>query len=518
MMNKIYSLFLGFAFMLSFSACDSLDLEPESIITDDKYWKTADQFEAFNVGIHSYFRSLSGNFFLLGESRAYLYGDTPFGGEASQGMERLPYNTLSVDNPGISNYAGMYNVINQCNLMISKLADTDFLSDSQKNYYFGAAYGIRAYLYFQLLRSWGDAILYLDYTSGATIDLANINKKQSPAADIMTQIKADIDASEKAFADDYKFTKGKNFWSLGATKMLKGEVYLWSGKQMNGGATDYQTAKTALEAVNNCPGVGLVDNFQDVFSYTNKENKEIIFCFTSAENEFSLLNGSYRSNLQPQQSYLLNGKYYNEDGQLFRDTKDNEINGLIRLALRKDIYFKLFRDGDSRWKHSLRSVYTKGENGQLEYVAPFAYKFQGVMLPGSSERSMLDDFPVYRYADCLLMLAEAKALLGEDISAEINKVRQRAYGANYTNEVAYPNDKGSFYDGNKFVAGDDDPVEAVLKERFREFLFEGKRWYDIRLMGKTTEYSLAEPSKLLWPIDKNTMTNNSALDQTAGYK
>ena len=516
-MKKIFHYIAGAIVALGFTACDSLDLEPESLITDANYWKTSDQFDAFNVGIHSYFRSLSGNFFLLGEARAYLYGDTPFGGEATQGMELLPYNTMSPVQPVIGNYAGMYGVINQCNLMISKLNDTGTLTEAQKNYYLGTAHGIRAYLYFQLLRSWGDAIIHLDYTSGTTIDLANINKKQSPAADVMKQIKLDIEASEKAFNNDYRFAKGKNYWSLGATQMLKGEVYLWSGKQMGGGAADYQTAKTALESVDKCPGIGLETDFAKVFSYDNKKNKEVIFSFVSAENEASLLNGSYRGNLLPQQNYLLNGSFYDEDGKLFKDTKDNQLNGLTRLALRKDIYFKLFRDGDSRLKKSLRAVYNKTKEGQLTYVAPFAYKFQGTMLSGTSERSMLDDFPVYRYADCLLLLAEAKALLGEDISTEINKIRKRAYGDNYSDEVAYPNDKGDFYNGNKFAGADSDPVEAVLKERFREFLFEGKRWYDIRLMGKTSEYSLAESGKLLWPIDKNTLTNNNALVQTKGY-
>ena len=86
----------------------------------------------------------------------------------------------------------------------------------------------------------------------------------------------------------------------------------------------------------------------------------------------------------------------------------------------------------------------EGEN--LVYKACIPYKFQGTMLPGGSERAWLDDYPIYRYADCLLLLAEAKALLGEDIATEINTVRRRAYGETYFEAnkatVAYPNEKG----------------------------------------------------------------------------
>lgn len=146
------------------------------------------------------------------------------------------------------------------------------------------------------------------------------------------------------------------------------------------------------------------------------------------------------------------------------------------------------------------------------------------MVPGSSTRSFIDDYPIYRYADCLLGLAEAKVLLGEDPSTEINEVRKRAYGEEYFNahqaEVAYPNDTdASFYDGNTFVGSDADGVEAVLKERCREFLFEGKRWHDLRLMGAeyVTKYSTASKDKLLWPIDENTLGLNGELNQTPGY-
>ena len=81
--------------------------------------------------------------------------------------------------------------------MIAKTKETTVLSEAGKNYYLGEAYGMRAYLYFHLLRSWGDVILYLDYTNGASLDLSNLSKAASPAEEVMKQIKEDITASEK---------------------------------------------------------------------------------------------------------------------------------------------------------------------------------------------------------------------------------------------------------------------------------------------------------------------------------
>ncbi len=230
-MKKIFTYMLAGLSLLLFSRCDALDIDPTSSIADSNYWKTEAQFSTFNVGLHALLRECSFNFFLLGEPRADIYGDVPFGGEATQGMERLPFNTINKENTGISNFAGMYKVINQINLMIAKTKETTVLSEAGKNYYLGEAYGMRAYLYFHLLRSWGDVILYLDYTNGASLDLSNLSKAASPAEEVMKQIKEDITASEKGFGSDYSFKYGRYYWSMAATQMLKGEVYLWSGRQ-----------------------------------------------------------------------------------------------------------------------------------------------------------------------------------------------------------------------------------------------------------------------------------------------
>ena len=372
---------------------------------------------------------------------------------------------------------------------------------------------MRAYIYFHLLRSWGDVILVTEPTLGKELDISHLEKAASPASEVMDQIKKDIDASVNAFGSDYSYKYGKGYWSKSATLILKGEVYLWSGRQMGGGTGDYSTAKAALQDLQQNGNLKLQDKFTDVFAYGNKENSEIIFAFKSIKDEFTMWKDyNWRNNMVPQREYMAN--YCDESGTPFMEIPGYNFHGLMRYQVKKDHYWKTFRENDSRLTGTLKAVYQKQEDGSIKYIAPFAYKFQGTTLEGSNERNWLDDYPIYRYADALLLLAEAKALLGEDPSTESNAVRERAYGSEYfnahKNEVAYPNDKGSFYNDNPFEGGDENVMEAILKERLREFFFEGKRWYDLK-------YTTAQESRLLWPINEDALTNNPALKQTPGY-
>ena len=446
---------------IAFTGCNSLDLEPISSIADNKYWQTEAQVDAFNVGLHSKFREkCSYSIFLFGEPRAdYYFGESTFG-SATQGNERMWNNSLNDVNTVVSNFGNLYEVINQANLMINKVEGMS-MNESTKKYYLGEVYGIRAFLYFQLLRSYGDVVIWTDFSEGSSLDLGNLARPASSAADVMKLIVDDLQASETAFGDNYGFRNDSQryFWSKAATMMLKGEVYMWRGKHMGGGNEDYTTAKNALQEVRNqTDKFGLLEDFSEVFSYDNKNNKEIIFAIRNARDEYNMWGDvTYNNNMFPQQNILFG--YMDENGNPISSLGDKvKVNGTIRYPVNKDVYTKCFNDNDTRKRSTLQAAYEKKEDGTLSLYGLYPAKFLGTLLDGADTRSPLDDYPVYRYADCLLLLAQAKAFLGEDPVEEINAVRKRAYGEDYFNahpEVQYPNDNdAALYADNKSVKPD----------------------------------------------------------------
>lgn len=506
-MKKYFAL-TGVALSLMFivtSCSNKLDLAPVSSISNGNFWKTTDQFEAFVSGISIAFRNNTYEFELLGELRSHVFGtdqgsNSAFTGEATQGVEHLWNNTLDGNNPGVSSFGGFYFNINQINLLISKLKTTTVLSSEDKNYFLGIAYGLRAFYYFQLYKSWGSVILQTKPT--ASIDISNLSKPASGKDSVMALIKSDITTSEQSFGADYSFRNEKGYWSKAASLMLKAQVYLWTSYR-GGGTADATTALNALNDIqSNIPSLALLPDYADVFATNNKGNDEIIFAIHNELNESGL---PFAGTFEPQTNLIVS--YYDSvENRKFNVTDDN-WGGLLRAPVRIATYRKFSFD-DSRKLATMTAAYTK-ENGKYKIAGCFISKYKGEQEAGS--RVYTNDYPIYRYAGLLLLKAEAKVALGQDPSVEINEVRARAYGGNFNNALKYPNQ-----------AIDGDPKEAILQERLFEFTFEGKRWYDLRRMGEqyVYKYTTVEPSEsylLLWPIDRNTLTNNPALEQNLGY-
>lgn len=493
--------------MIATSCKDELDLTPISSISDASYWKTPQQFDAFVTGIHVRLRTHNGALQSLGEMRADIFGTDPpsasaFTGEATQGVERMWNQTLDLDNPGVSNFGGFYSNIVQINLLIDKLNSTEIVTAANKNYYLGIAYGMRAYYYFQMVRSWGKVVIQVDPVT--QIDVANLAKAASSEEEVMQLIKSDVENSLSSFGADFSFRNARSFWSKAATLMLKAEVFLWTGHR-GGGATDAGIAKTSLTDIQaGAAGLSLLPKFTDVFAAANKGNNEIIFASRNLLNEATI--GFLASNFVPQTNLIAN--FYDSLGNRKFDATTDNWGGLLRAPTRITT-FRKFNDADSRKWATIQPSYNLVSSTYV-IAGCFAKKYEGQQNAGA--RAFTNDYPIYRYADLLLLLAEAKIILGEDPSTEINLIRARAYGTNYVSNLhGYPNQ-----------SIDADAKEALLQERLFEFVLEGKRWHDLRRMGDSYVYghtSLlpAESYKLLWPIDRNSLTNNRALEQNPGY-
>jgi hypothetical protein len=183
------------------------------------------------------------------------------------------------------------------------------------------------------------------------------------------------------------------------------------------------------------------------------------------------------------------------------------VNGANRIGLNQAMITRLTAlPADQRINNTFRVMYSN--------AAPFAVR--GVMLTKyvgttSGTTQIFDnDFPIYRYADVLLLLAEAKAKLGEDPAAEINAIRARAYGATFTPYV------------NGSISAN---MNAILDEYLREFIGEGKRWWALRRAGDSYVYANINPTyfsptstaKFLLPLSIGMLTADPLLKQTAGY-
>lgn len=518
-MKYLKYIFISCLMTGSLLSCDVLDYKPEDYFGSSNFWDTETQVDGFMIGIHKNLRDTHEYIYLFGEAR----GGTQRTGSGTQGVSYnysspIKDNNFTYYNTGVSNWAKFYPKILNVNEFIYEVENNcDFLNSETRNYYLGQAYGIRAYLYFHLYRTFGGVPLVKEpkVMNGVT-NADALYEGRASAKQTLDFIKEDIAKSETVFGDNVTVKLNKGMWSKDATLMLKGEVYLWSAKVTTDDQTpvsgDITTAKNALSGL-----IGkykLLNDYQDVFAYDNKGNEEVILALRFLDGEAS----NWIADFTYTDADFLN-KFYGVDGQLIKsDTLKLNNQGKQRHEW-KEGFFKSYDDKDMRKREIFLDYYD--ENGN--YSGNVLRKCLGTINAATNKRVFSDDYVLYRYADVLLMMAEIVNMEGGDVSDYLNQVRKRAYGNNY-DETLYGYTNGTF-EKNEL---------AILHERDKEFVWEGKRWYDVRRMWDANHkplvfsvdanYDTAEPIikesesyKLLWPIDIQTLNNDPKLSNNPGY-
>jgi hypothetical protein len=362
--------------------------------------------------------------------------------------------------------------------------DIDIPTEESKNNILAQAYTTRAYLYFVMARTWGGVPIRTEPTEGYNSETTQ--KSRSTIEEVFKLIKEDLDLAISLFEDN-TFFAGRNRWSRPAANALKAEVYLWTGKQLNGGNADFTIALEACNEVQKAD-LELLPNFADLFEYSNKRNKEVIMAvaFDAIESGrnvyYSMYSGLTSSSTDP-----INGEIIgrSSDGLVWTVTQ------LVRDQFTAD---------DKRRDPSFAVV---------PNYSILVRKCRGIMISGV--RYFTSDIVLYRYADVLLMMAEAKNALGLDPSAEINTIRRRAYGDAFNSHVYINN-------GTK-----EQNDNAILKERLLELVFEGKRWWDLVRFEKAFDLvpSLSErvgqDYLLKWPIGLTTLSLEPQIQQNPGW-
>jgi hypothetical protein len=463
-MKKFNLIYICF-FALLFTQCEKyLDVKQESGLTYDSYWKTKEDVNATMLACYQSMMTGSNSTyqvvdlaFLWGELRADFIAP----GSKILAEESSIINGYITEDDDLCNWAPVYRTINLCNTVIecapSVLNRDATFTQKALDGYLSEAYAIRALMYFYLVRTFGEVPLKLDAT---ITDETNFSIPKSSANVILRQIISDLAIAEQKSVTDFGSTlQNKGRVTQFAINAMQADVYLWS--------ENYDSCIIASNKVINSGKYGLINDYKQLFQsgLTNESIFELVF-----------------------DGQLLNPLYYLVDVSTYR-------RFLINQRVVDEVYTI---DNDDNTNYDWR-----GNMASVKFSNMSVWKYYGYT--STTARSLSQStapWIFYRYADVLLLKAEASAVEGDTATA-LDIVRQiRERGNALAATIEYPTDQYS-------------TVSYVINERAREFAFEGKRWFDVLRTAKRDKYStplkksLFDMVSAIAPADRyNTMVNN----------
>jgi tetratricopeptide (TPR) repeat protein len=348
------------------------------------------------------------------------------------------------------NYTGL----TRANYILENKDNIDFPG---KAHIIAEAKFLRAYYYFELVKYFGDVPLIIDKRIG--IEEA-LQIARSPKAEVYAQIEKDLQESS-AVLNTVASQKGRA--TKGAALSFLGKVYLYQNK--------FAEAAATFDEVIASGSYSLTPSYTDLFSVANENNAETVFDveYTGLEGGsygcLICLEGNAAVGFQGIRQY--NGPVYGDGNSYNLPTQElydafSSIDGR-RAATVLDI------DAFIATQPNAASItYAIGAGGHTGYYNNKYIKRQGeIGLPDNDLTSPVN-YRVMRYADVLLMAAEAHYQLGQTSTAQqlVNQVRGRA--------------------GVPGIPVNS--IEVIYRERRYELSGEGLRFFDLVRTGQAATY------------------------------
>jgi len=493
MINKFQKLITIFILMVFFSgivSCDDdLYIEPESETTTDYFYSNAEEVGFAVIAIYNSLHNIMNVEWMVTELRS----DNTYMNVDSSSSSDIPLRTLdrfeviSTNEHVEEYYRSSYSLIALANRVLANLEVVN--DENLRNQYEGEARFLRAHAYFNLVRLFG-AVPIVDkiITGEEGLDL-----DRAPEEDVFLFIEEDLRQASTLLPEGYNSGNLGRITQWGA-KGLLGKVYLTQQKN--------QDAIAILQdVVDNSPH-RLLSNYADVFDIANEYNAEVLFAVRYQTGSLGL-GAPFANYFAPVQS-------------------DNFVvtGGGDARNVPTETMSSSYETGDERKEPSMADSWIG--SGGVENFRKYITKYNS---PFSAVDDAGNDWPVLRFADILLMLAEAHSELGDIPKAleYLNEVRERA-GLNpyLLSEVS-----SSF----NFKL-------ALEEERRVEFAFENQRWFDLLRTGRAltvmnvhfnTEFQYNNPDdpespmnpierwQLLLPIPQYEIDLNPNIAQNIGY-
>ncbi|MEX2231945.1 MAG: RagB/SusD family nutrient uptake outer membrane protein [Cyclobacteriaceae bacterium] len=499
-MNKKYitlsSIILFFAFSCSE---DFLNKTDPTVLVASTYYQTEKQVEQAVNGVYG---QLQGQILNQWQYNEFITDNTTLDfnvGNRGQGpaLEAIEFWQINASTPNITGlYNSSYQALANINTTLSKLPGAKF-SDEKKQQYEGELKFVRAYYYFHLVQYFGEVIII---TEPLAVPAEAFAFEREPVDEVYALVKSDLNTAI-SFLPVTHTSANLGRATKGAALALLGKVHLTR--------KEYAEAIGALNQV--LPlGYSLLPDYADVFDPQNKNHAESIFDVQFQGDNLLGEHSNFIYTFAPRGA----GAIINFPSQ----------NGGGWNTPSKDI-IAAYEAGDLRKDVSLQEGYTNKDG--VWVAVPFINKYNH---PHTVLGATNDNWPVIRYADVMLMLAEA-------INEQSGPTTE-AYG--YLNAVRMRANLPPLSGLNKDTFRD-----AVLTERRIELAFENHRWFDLKRTKNPDElaaflnaYGVKEksdpttsrggipfssadfqfaPYEALFPIPADQRRINSNLTQNEGY-